>query len=67
MGQRIKCRILASKQLSREYLEFKINIRNETISDIEEISQVTIAAFRNLAISIHTEQFIINEYVMQMS
>ncbi len=35
-------------------------IRNETISDIEAISKVTIAAFQNLAISNHTEQFIIN-------
>jgi putative acetyltransferase len=35
-------------------------IRNETISDIEAISKVTIAAFKNLAISNHTEQFIIN-------
>jgi putative acetyltransferase len=38
---------------------FKMNIRNETISDIEAISKVTIAAFKNLAISNHTEQFII--------
>ena len=35
-------------------------IRNETISDIEAISKVTIAAFKNFAISNHTEQFIIN-------
>lgn len=35
-------------------------IRNETSADIEEISKVTIAAFRDLAISNHTEQFIIN-------
>jgi putative acetyltransferase len=35
-------------------------IRNETISDIEAISEITIAAFRTLAISNHTEQFIIN-------
>ena len=35
-------------------------IRNETVSDIEAISEVTIAAFQNLAISNHTEQFIIN-------
>ena len=35
-------------------------IRNETISDIEAISKVTIATFQNLAISNHTEQFIIN-------
>ncbi len=35
-------------------------IRNETSSDIEAISKVTIAAFKNLEISNHTEQFIIN-------
>jgi putative acetyltransferase len=34
-------------------------IRNETISDIEAITEVTIAAFQNLPISNHTEQFII--------
>jgi putative acetyltransferase len=35
-------------------------IRNETTSDFEAISKVTIDAFRSLAISHHTEQFIIN-------
>ena len=35
-------------------------IRNETNSDIDAISKVTIDAFENLAISNHTEQFIIN-------
>jgi putative acetyltransferase len=34
-------------------------IRNETISDIDAITEVTIAAFRNLPVSHHTEQFII--------
>ena len=34
--------------------------RNETESDIEAISEVTIAAFKTLPISNHTEQFIIN-------
>ena len=34
-------------------------IRNETNSDIEAISEVTIAAFQILAISNHTEQLII--------
>lgn len=34
-------------------------IRDETGSDIEAILEVTIAAFRTLAISNHTEQFII--------
>jgi putative acetyltransferase len=35
-------------------------IRNETVTDIEAIAEVTIAAFRTLPISNHTEQFIIN-------
>ncbi|MGA1842214.1 MAG: GNAT family N-acetyltransferase [bacterium] len=34
-------------------------IRKETTSDIEAITQVTVAAFRTLPISNHTEQFII--------
>lgn len=41
-------------------VEFKMIIRNETVSDIEAISEITIAAFRTLAISNHTEQFVIN-------
>ncbi|HEX7555445.1 MAG TPA: N-acetyltransferase [Leptolinea sp.] len=40
--------------------EFRMIIRIETVSDIEAISEVTIAAFQNHAISNHTEQFIIN-------
>jgi len=35
-------------------------IRNETVSDIEAITEVTVAAFQNLPISNHTEQFIIS-------
>ena len=35
-------------------------IRNETPSDIDAISEVIIAAFENLAISNHTEQFIVD-------
>jgi putative acetyltransferase len=35
-------------------------IRDETLIDVEAISEVTMAAFRTLAISRHTEQFIIN-------
>jgi len=40
--------------------EFEMIIRKETASDIEAITEVTIAAFRTLPISNHTEQFIIN-------
>ncbi len=36
-------------------------IRNEKSTDIETISEVTIAAFQNHPISKHTEQFIIKE------
>lgn len=35
-------------------------IRNETASDIDAITEDTIAAFKTLAIGNHTEQFIIN-------
>jgi putative acetyltransferase len=37
----------------------KIVIRNETDADVGTITDVIIAAFKNLAISNHTEQFII--------
>ena len=35
-------------------------LRKETIADVEAITDVTIAAFKNHPISKHTEQFIIN-------
>jgi putative acetyltransferase len=47
-------------QITYDMKEFKMIIRDEINSDIEAISEVTIAAFRNLPISNHTEQFIIN-------
>lgn len=37
----------------------KIVIRNETDADVSTIAEVTVAAFRTLEISNHTEQFII--------
>ena len=37
----------------------KIVIRNETDADVGMITEVTIAAFKTLKISNHTEQFII--------
>jgi len=37
----------------------KIVIRNETDADVSAIAEVTVAAFRTLEISNHTEQFII--------
>ena len=35
-------------------------LRKETVADVDAISEVTIAAFKNHPISKHTEQFIIN-------
>lgn len=35
-------------------------IRNEMVSDLDAITEVTVAAFKTLAISNHTEQFIID-------
>jgi len=37
----------------------EIHIRSETDADVSAIAEVTVAAFRTLAISNHTEQFII--------
>lgn len=36
-----------------------LGIRNETNADVSAIAEVTVAAFETLAISNHTEQFII--------
>jgi putative acetyltransferase len=40
-------------------MNLKVVIRNETESDVNTISEVTVAAFKTLEISRHTEQFII--------
>ena len=40
--------------------KFEMILRKETVSDIEAITEVTIAAFKNHPISNQTEQFIIN-------
>lgn len=37
----------------------RVVVRSEADSDVDAISEVTIAAFRNLEVSNHTEQFII--------
>lgn len=37
----------------------KMRIRNETSADVSDIAEVTAAAFRTLAISRHTEPFIV--------
>lgn len=46
-------------QLWRKF-DLMINIRNEKKSDIEVISEITIAAFADCPYGNHTEQFIIN-------
>ncbi len=40
-------------------MDNQVRIRNETSADISAIAEVTAAAFKTLAISNHTEQFII--------
>lgn len=40
-------------------MKLAITIRDETDADVEAITEVTVAAFKTLAISNHTEQFII--------
>jgi putative acetyltransferase len=50
---------LASKTEECETMNPKIVIRNETHDDIYAINEVTIAAFKTLEISNHTEQVII--------
>src|SRR4030066_2236523 len=51
--------MLACKKEGCETMNPKIVIRNETHNDVCAITEVTIAAFRTLEISNHTEQFII--------
>jgi len=50
---------LACKKEEDEGMNPKIVIRNETHDDVAAISEVTIAAFKTLELSNHTEQFII--------
>lgn len=40
-------------------MNLKLKLRNETDADVSAISEVTVAAFKTLEISNHTEQFII--------
>lgn len=40
-------------------MNLKVAIRNETDADVSAISEVTVAAFKTLEISKHTEQFIV--------
>jgi len=51
--------MLASKKEEQKIMDPNIIIRNETNADVGEITEVTVAAFKTLEISNHTEQFII--------
>ena len=51
--------LLACRKAEYETMNPKIAIRNETLDDICAITGVTVAAFKTLEISNHTEQFII--------
>ncbi len=55
------CRALdgGRKREGCETMNPKIVIRNEAPNDVRAITEVTIAAFKTLAISRHTEQFVI--------
>lgn len=46
--------------LPSDKLVFEMIIRKESIADLEAITAVTVAAFKNHPISHHTEQLIIN-------
>jgi putative acetyltransferase len=50
---------LACKKEEYESMNPRIVVRNETHDDVGAITEVTIAAFKTLEISNHTEQFII--------
>jgi putative acetyltransferase len=52
--------LLALRPDSPTEKDFEMIIRKETALDIKTIAEVTIAAFKTLPISNHTEQFIIN-------
>jgi putative acetyltransferase len=47
------------KRREKKYIMDKVLIRSETSADAGAIAEVTVAAFKTLAISNHTEQFII--------
>jgi putative acetyltransferase len=48
-----------AKRRKKKPMNLKIVIRSETDADVSEITEVTVAAFKTLEISNHTEQFII--------
>jgi putative acetyltransferase len=51
---------LANEEEELKDLKHKIIIRRETDIDVGAIAAITVAAFKTLAISNHTEQFIID-------
>jgi putative acetyltransferase len=50
---------LAKEREEFEVVKEELLIRNETEEDVDAIAEVTVAAFKTLGISKHTEQFII--------
>src|SRR3970040_1393227 len=50
---------LAIEEEQRRHVKHESIVREETDADVGAISEVTVAAFKTLAISNHTEQFII--------
>lgn len=48
-----------AERKKKKLMNLKVVIRNETDADVSAISEVTVAAFKTLEISNHTEQFII--------
>jgi putative acetyltransferase len=51
--------LLANQDKEFTHVTDKVLIRSETSADVSAIAEVTVAAFKTLAISNHTEQFII--------
>lgn len=51
--------IVGGKRRNTRHMNPKIVIRSETDADVNAITEVTVAAFKTLEISNHTEQFII--------
>ena len=51
--------MLAGKEEDKKPMNSKVAIRSETDADVSAIAEVTVAAFKTLEISNHTEQFII--------
>ena len=51
--------MVANEEKEVRYVKNEILIRHETAADVSAIAEVTVAAFKTLAISNHTEQFII--------